>query len=199
MSIELILGPMYASKTSTLIAKAERHQIAKKKCVIFKFKDDTRYTNEDKVATHNQRTFDAIPTDTDISKMKSVADQYHVVLIDEGQFFQGLVEFCDTLANEGKIVIVSALDSDFKRQPFGEIPQLISRAEYITKLKAVCTGCYQDASFTQRNTVYKGQLLIGGTEAYQAVCRQCYNDDQKFINKKIPATPIDAIIANNNI
>ena len=175
MSIELILGPMYASKTSTLIAKAERYQIANKKCVIFKFKDDTRYTNEDKVATHNNRFFDAIPADTDIKKMKSIANQYHVILIDEGQFFHGLTEFCDTLANEGKIIIVSALDSDFKRQPFGEIPQLISRAEYISKLKAVCTECYQDASFTRRKTTNDAQLLIGGTEDYQAVCRKCYH------------------------
>lgn len=174
MSIQLILGPMYASKTSTLISKAERYQIANKKCIIFKFEGDTRYTSESKVATHNNRFFDAIQVGTDITKMKSVAVLYDVILIDEGQFFTGLVDFCDSLANEGKIVIISALDGDYKRELFGEIPQLISKAEHILKLKAVCTECYQDASFTKRKIDNKEQLLIGGSESYIAVCRRCY-------------------------
>jgi len=84
------------------------------------------------------------------------------------------VDFCDSLANEGKIVIISALDGDYNRELFGEISQLISKAEHILKLKAVCTECYQDASFTKRKIDNKEQLLIGGSESYIAVCRRCY-------------------------
>lgn len=172
--IELIIGPMFASKTSSLITKAERYQIANKKCVVFKYAKDTRYTKEDKVATHNERFYDAIPVDEKINAMKSIADKYDVILIDEGQFFVGLTEFCDTLANEGKIIIVAALDGDAMRNPFGEIAQLLSKAEFVTKLKAVCVECYSDASFSKRNTSQKEQLVIGGIKEYSALCRDCY-------------------------
>jgi thymidine kinase len=170
--IEVILGPMYASKTSTLISRAERYEIAKKKCLIIKYSGDTRYSFNN-VATHNQREFRAVPC-ANLSDVEDMVNEYEIILIDEGQFFSGLAKFCDTLANRGKIVIVAALDGDFMRQPFGEIPQLIPLAEEVMKLKAVCSLCFQDGHFTKRITADKEIKIIGGTEVYQAVCRNCY-------------------------
>lgn len=170
--IEVIIGPMYASKTSTLISRAERYGIAKKKCLIIKYKGDTRYSLNN-VATHNKREFKAIPCNN-LEEVKELAVSHDVVLIDEGQFFKGLAAFCDNLANLGKIVIVAALDGDFRRQPFGEIHLLIPMAEEIIKLKAVCTICYADAQFTKRITKSEELELIGDEEDYKAVCRECF-------------------------
>lgn len=171
--IELIIGPMYASKTSTLIARAERFSIAGKKCLVVKYAGDNRYSSGDEVHTHNGRKYEAIKCKK-LSEIDGVVSGYDVVLIDEGQFFVGLVGLCDSLAGMGKIVVVSALDGNFKREPFGEICMLVPRAERILKLSAVCTECGEDAYFTKRIVGGEKEELIGGVESYKAVCRGCY-------------------------
>ena len=112
---------------------------------------------------------------------------YDVIAIDEGQFFSDVkhfnstfvlkfiqvVEFAEYFANNGKIVIVAALDATFQRKPF-EVINLLPLAEKITKLTAVCVVCSADAPFTQRLGGGSQVELIGGTELYRPVCRKCF-------------------------
>jgi thymidine kinase len=94
--------------------------------------------------------------------------------IDEGQFFDDIVEFCELNANKGKVVIVSALDSNFKKEAFGKILDLIPKCEEVTKLKAVCMICFKEASFSKRICKNEDEILIGGSNEYISVCRKCY-------------------------
>ena len=99
--------------------------------------------------------------------------------VDEGQFFPDVVKFCEDVAELGKTVIVSALDGDFRRKPFGSILELIPLAEYVVKLSAVCMICTADAAFSKRIVEGDEVEKIGGSDMYVAVCRKCYNDNPK--------------------
>ena len=97
-----------------------------------------------------------------------------VIAVDEGQFFEDIVEYVDRWANMGKIVIVSALDGTFKREGFHNILDLVPKSEVVTKLSAVCKMCGNDAFFTQRLGTDTRIHLVGGEDLYIPVCRGCY-------------------------
>lgn len=175
--IELIIGPMFAGKTSELLRRLERHEYAKKKCLLIFSKKDTvkkTHRNEDKIGGISVKLLMNIPKD--ILKLS------RVVGIDEGQFFPDLIEFCEYCANDlNKVVIVAALDGDFNRDPFGETCQLISRAEKVDKLTSVCMICSNhDASFSKRITDEKEIEKCGGLGMYLACCRGCYMNNKKI-------------------
>src|SRR5690349_15640390 len=98
-----------------------------------------------------------------------VALSYDVVGIDEGQFFPDTTQFCELLAQRGKIVIVAALDGTFERKPFGAVLELLPLAETVTKLSAVCMGCYRPAAFSKRLGAETEVKVIGGADKYIAV------------------------------
>lgn len=100
---------------------------------------------------------------------------YSVVAVDEGQFFPDIAEAADALANQGKIVVVSALDGAFDRKPFSCIVNLIPLAESVDKLTAVCKLCFRTAHFSKRTTSDTCVQLIGGKDMYIPVCRACYH------------------------
>lgn len=104
--------------------------------------------------------------------------------IDEGQFFEDLATFSEAAANSGKIVIISALDGDFLRKPFGCVCDLIAMAEHVIKLKAVCMMCQRDAAFSRRLTNEDKREVIGGADKYIAVCRRCYNAEVNVTPQK---------------
>ena len=104
----------------------------------------------------------------------SELESVDVVGIDEGQFFPDLVEFADRAGNEGKRVIVAALDATFEREAFGDVCRLLPVAEQVTKLSAVCTACGADAAFTLRTTGETEVEVIGGAEMYTPRCRACF-------------------------
>ncbi|KAL9642486.1 hypothetical protein ABK040_011053 [Willaertia magna] len=170
--IQLILGNMFAGKTSELLRRLRRYQIAQKECILIKYIKDDRYS-KDNVSTHDLVQEQAIPTDN-LFKISNKIQNYDVIGIDEGQFFPDLIEFCEAAANGGKIVIVSALDGTFQRKPFGDVLQLIPLAESIVKLKAVCMVCGNEAAFSKRLTDEQQTEVIGGSDKYIAVCRKCY-------------------------
>jgi len=113
-----------------------------------------------------------------LEDIMSIYKDYDVIAIDEGQFF-GDIEKCDMFANNGKTVIVAALDATFQRKPFGKVLELIPLAEKISKLSAVCVVCNSDAFFSQRIVEDSTIELIGGGESYRAVCRKCFYSDKK--------------------
>ncbi|DAZ92905.1 TPA: hypothetical protein N0F65_013067 [Lagenidium giganteum] len=163
--LQLIIGPMFSGKSTELIRRMRRFQHAKLECLVVKYKLDDRYS-EEKMSTHDKQMFKAAPV-ARLEEIRQHIDQYDVIGIDEGQFFPDLLEFCDSVANSGKTVIVAALDGTFERKPFGSVCSLIPSAEQVIKLNAVCTECGRDAAFTRRIVADKSIELIGGSDMYE--------------------------------
>lgn len=180
--IEVITGSMFSGKTEELIRRLKRANFANLKVEIFKPVIDTRYS-ESKVVSHDSNAIIStqVESASNISLMVSNVD---VVGIDEAQFFDnGLVEVCNRLADSGIRVIVAGLDMDFKGNPFGPIPALISIAEYVTKVHAICMRCGNLAHYSYRKSDTDKIILLGEKDIYEALCRNCYNDAMKK-NKK---------------
>ena len=183
--IQLILGPMFSGKTTELIRRMQRFQLANHPCLVIKYSKDDRY-DKNGISTHDRRVISATSAD-ELNHVRKIAYNYVVIGIDEGQFFPDVVEFCEDMANAGKTVIVAALDGTFQRKPFGNILNLVPLAESVVKLKAVCMICYKDAAFTRRLGSETEIELVGGTDKYMAVCRSCYNTSAGTL---LSATPI---------
>ncbi|KAK7072749.1 Thymidine kinase, cytosolic [Halocaridina rubra] len=170
--VQIIFGPMFSGKTTELMRRLKRYQIAKHNCLIIKYAKDVRYDN-DGIATHDKQTLPAVST-TVLQDLKEKAEAYSVIGIDEGQFFPDTVEFAEEMANRGKIVIVAALDGTFQRSGFGNILSLVPLCESVVKLTAVCMICFEEASYTRRTSSETSVEVIGGSEKYIATCRKCY-------------------------
>jgi thymidine kinase len=98
-----------------------------------------------------------------------------VIGIDEAQFFDDqLPEVCDQLAVRGVRVIVAGLDMDYAGKPFGQMPNLLAKAEYITKLHAICVKCGNIANYSYRKNQGSTQVLLGEKDIYEPRCRHCY-------------------------
>lgn len=180
-SIYLIIGPMFARKTTTMLAEIERNLIAKKHCIIIKHKKDTRYdhlSDSVSISTHSGDIFKLCPiyTAQSLSTIDSggYLDGINVVGISEGQFYEDLAEYADKWADRGIKIIVEGLNGDFKQQGFKPIMELEPLATTILKLNAICMRCYDDdACFTMRISNETEQMVVGGKDKYVSVCRQC--------------------------
>jgi len=178
------MGPMFSGKTTELIRRLKRYQIARYECLIVKYADDQRYDDEG-MATHDRQSLKATKAKSLMSRFGNQGlDAYDVIGVDEGQFFPDLVEFCEYAAEQGKIVMVSALDGTYQRKGFPNILTLIPLAEHVVKLTAVCMLCFGEGAFTKRISNDEGVEVIGGADKYMAVCRACFKSP---IN--IPASP----------
>lgn len=176
--IEVVCGSMFSGKTEELIRRMKRAQFAKQKVEIFKPELDNRYHPEN-VVSHDANEIKSTPVPNS-SNILLLASDVEVVGIDEAQFFdQGLIAVCNQLANSGIRVIVAGLDMDFSGQPFGPMPGLMASAEYITKVHAICMQCGNLAQFSHRKIAGDTQLMLGEKEAYQPLCRDCYNNARK--------------------
>ncbi len=172
--IEVICGSMFSGKTEELIRRIHRAEYAKQKIMVFKPIIDDRY-HEKNIVSHSLMQAPSIPINNASEIYEHLSDGVQVVAIDEAQFFDdSLIGICNDLADRGIRVIVAGLDQDYKGNPFGCIPQLLSIAEYVTKNLAICLKCGNPANRTQR-TVHSGeQILVGSTESYEARCRNCH-------------------------
>ena len=176
--IEVICGSMFSGKTEELIRRVRRARIARQQVQVFKPSIDVRYA-VGRVTSHNGQDSDAHPCSTSAEIAQCIVADTTVVAIDEAQFFDdGLIEVVEKLASRGVRVILAGLDLDFRGEPFGPMPQLICRAEEVTKLHAICVVCGEEASRTQR--LVNGQparyddpiIMVGAAEAYEARCRE---------------------------
>lgn len=110
-----------------------------------------------------------------MAEVDDKVNDFEVVAIDEGQFFCDIVEYCQKWADRGKIVVVAALDATYERKPFGSICELVSMAENVKKLTAVCLNCAGEAMFTHKHCHNTGEINdIGGLDKYIPVCRSCF-------------------------
>ncbi len=170
--IEVICGSMFSGKTEELIRRLKRVKIANLKVEIFKPAIDTRY-DEVKIVSHDTNTIQSTPVDSSQSILL-LAQNVDVVGIDEAQFFDPeIANVCEQLALKGIRVIVAGLDMDFQGNPFGQMPNLLAKADYITKLHAICMKCGNIANISYRKIAGGGQVLLGEKDIYEPRCREC--------------------------
>lgn len=172
-SIEVITGSMFSGKTEELIRRLRRAQFAGLRVEIFKPSLDTRYS-ETRVVSHDDKSIISTPVDN-ASAILLLAGDVNVVGIDEAQFFDNsIVEVCNTLADNGVRIIVAGLDMDFMGKPFGPMPALLSIAEYVTKVHAICMRCGNLAQYSFRKSEDEQVVLLGEKNLYEPLCRSCY-------------------------
>lgn len=176
--IEVICGSMFSGKTEELIRRLKRAKIARQRVEIFKPAIDKRYSEED-IVSHDSNAIHSTPVDNSHSILLMTSD-VDVVGIDEAQFFDdGIVEVCSELANNGTRVIVAGLDMDFRRVPFGPMPALLSIADDVTKVHAICVECGHIANYSYRLVDSDRRVLLGERNEYQPLCRKCYLKHEK--------------------
>jgi len=176
-SVEVVTGSMFSGKTDELIRRLRRATIARQKVQVFKPAVDVRYAVE-KVTSHAGTDFDAIPIEHAADVYERLEKDTTVVAIDEAQFFDDeIIAVVDELARRGIRLIVAGLDTDFRGEPFGPMPVLMSKAEHVDKLQAICMVCGEPASRTQRLVNGKPAryddpvVIVGAAEMYEARCR----------------------------
>jgi len=173
--IEVISGCMFAGKTEELIRRIKVLEFAKKNILVFKPAIDNRYS-ETKVVSHGGSSVESIIINDPKQILDYVKDDTDVVAV----FSEDIVAVCDLLAKQGKRVMVAGLDTDFRGEPFGVMPKLITTAEFVTKLTAVCMTCGAPATRTQRlvngepASYFDPIILVGAAESYEARCRHCH-------------------------
>jgi thymidine kinase len=169
---------MFSGKSEELIRRVTRYQIARVPVQTFKPRLDVRYADNE-VVSHSSLKVEASPMESSSQLLKAVADSTQVIGIDEGQFFdEGLVDVVEQLAGAGKQVIIAGLDTDYLRRPFEPIPTLCDRAEYVTKMLAVCHRCGGPGMYTQRIVRSDDLVVLGAQGAYEARCRICYDPNE---------------------
>jgi thymidine kinase len=175
--IEVICGSMFSGKTEELIRRLNRAVIANQRVQIFKPTVDTRY-HDTMIVSHDQKSIRSEPV-TNSQQILLLAQDVQVVGIDEAQFFDpGVVEVAQELANRGARVICAGLDMDYLGRPFGPMPALLARAEFITKVHAICQKCGSLANYSFRKVSTDSQFLLGEKETYEPRCRTCFFEDQ---------------------
>ncbi|XMB86494.1 thymidine kinase [Mycoplasmatota bacterium WC44] len=179
--IEVICGSMFAGKTEELIRRIKRIDYAKRKVLVFRPKIDNRYS-ETEVVSHSNYRYEAIVIEKAREIMKHVNPNTYAVAIDEAQFFDDeLIKVCEHLADNGVRVICAGLDKDFRGEVFGLMGELIVKAEYVSKVSAICTMCGNPATRTQRLINGKPAnfndpiVMVGAAESYEPRCRHCHD------------------------
>lgn len=187
--LEVISGCMFAGKTEELIRRINVLSYAKKNIIVFKPKVDSRYSDSH-IVSHSGEQVPCLVVAKAQDILKKIEVDTEVVAIDEVQFFdEDIVEVCDYLADKGIRVMVAGLDQDFRGESFKIMAELLTRAEFVTKLTAVCAKCGAPATRTQRlvggNPASFDQpvILVGAKESYEPRCRHCHqvpNKPHKF-------------------
>ncbi len=173
--IEVICGSMFSGKTEELIRRLKRVKIANLKAEIFKPSIDVRY-DETKIVSHDTNAIQSTPVDNS-QNILLMAQDVDVIGIDEAQFFDDQLPYvCDQLALRGIRVIVAGLDMDYLGNPFGPMPTIMAKADYVTKVHAICVKCGNIANYSYRKVANPGQVMLGAKDSYEPRCRKCYNE-----------------------
>lgn len=176
--IEVIAGSMFSGKTEELIRRLNRARIANLNVEIYKPALDVRY-DLDNIVSHNKTMIRSTPVNTS-EEILLLSGNCDVVGIDEAQFFdEKLVDIANSLANNGKRVILAGLDMDSNGVPFGPMPNLMAIAEFVTKVHAICVKCGNVANYSYRKSNSESQVLLGEHDLYEARCRTCFMEGIK--------------------
>jgi thymidine kinase len=178
--IEVVTGPMFAGKSEELIRRIKRLEYAKKKVLVFRPRIDNRYSL-DEVVSHSNSRRKSILIDNAKDILSHIKEDTYAVVVDEIQFLdKEIIPISEHLANRGVRVILGGLDTDFRGETFMITSDLMARAEYVTKLTAICVRCGSPATKTQR--IVNGKpahyldpiVVVGASEAYEPRCRHCH-------------------------
>ena len=179
--IEVIAGVMFSGKSEELMRRVRRAMIAKKRVQVFKSHLDARYAGLFAVSSHDRRTVQAVPVDSSAQLVQRLDPTAQVIAVDEAQFLDdGIVRAATALAERGRRVVLAGLDTDFRGEPFGPMPQLMAVAEVVDKLHAICVLCGAPASRNQRliggrPAPYESPtIMVGAADTYEARCRACH-------------------------
>ena len=188
-ALEVVCGPMFSGKSEELIRRLKRVQISGKSFLLFKPSIDNRY-DASHVVSHDHRKLEAIVTGTDKDAIMEIENlvnekQPEVIGFDEGNFYDPyLIEVVSKWVSGGRRVVVAGLDTNFRGETFGPMGELLARADYVDKIKAICMKCKnKEAVMTQR--LINGHpakytdptIVVGAAEMYEARCRACHEID----------------------
>ncbi len=180
--LEVITGAMMSGKTEELLRRVRRVELANQKFIAFKPSLDSRYESN-KICSHNDSSLPCkvIKKDKPENIANHVYEEIDVIAIDEAQFFDiKLVNVIERFCVANKRVIVAGLDTDFRGEPFLVMAELLAKAEYVDKIKGICSICGELSTKTQRYVDgdiahYDDDIIkVGGTEMYEGVCRSCH-------------------------
>jgi len=175
--VEAITGGMFSGKSEELVRRLRRAAIARQAVQVFKPEADTRH-HPGRLVTRDKRELEAVSVRDSAELRERVEAEVQVVGIDEAQFFDaGLARVVAELADAGVRVIVAGLDLDYRRRPFGPMPEILAAAEYVDKMHAVCVRCGAPACYSQRLAGGGEQLEVGDADLYEARCRSCYEPE----------------------
>lgn len=179
-SIEVICGPMFAGKTEEIIRRIKRLEYAKKNVLVFKPTIDNRYSNNE-IVSHDNSKKESINIGSSFEIIKHIKKDTDCVVIDEAQFLDSnIINVLQQLADSGLRVIVGGLDTDFRGEPFGPMPEILAISEKVDKLTAICVKSGEPATRTQRLINGKPAsytdptVLVGGNESYEPRSRQMH-------------------------
>ncbi|VEU59697.1 thymidine kinase [Mesomycoplasma neurolyticum] len=178
--IEVITGPMFSGKSDELLKRIRILKYANIETLVIKHKFDKRFSDEEIISRTGAKV--KAKSASNIEEIKKLFNPriHQAIAIDEAQFFQkDLVNFINEKADQGIRIIVSGLDMDYLRRPFGIMPQILAIAEHITKLQAICLQCKKAASTTFRKTKSNALKVLGDVDEYEARCRNCHIQKQK--------------------
>lgn len=172
--IEAVVGSMFSGKTQELIRRLRLATIARQKVQVFNSALDARYA-KDHIVSHDLAKIPCKAVNRAKDILTEIDADTQVVGIDEVQFFDDeIVSVCETLADQGRRVIVAGLDQDYRGVPFQATARLMSVAEFVTKNLAICAVCGGPANRSQRLSVSKRVIEVGATDKYEARCRRCF-------------------------
>lgn len=182
MSIEVITGGMFSGKTEELLRRCRRADYAKMNTLLIKPAVDNRYAEKAVVSHSGTRYPSALVSSAGqvwsiLVEAENNDQRYDIVAFDEAQFLEDLPEVCNKLAGPSyrHRVIVAGLDMNSDGEPYLNMARLMAMAESVTKLHAICVRCGNEASFSHYKGTKDGDdVLIGGSEAYEALCRPCF-------------------------
>ena len=177
-SIEVITGSMFSGKTEELIRRLRRAELAGLGVLIFKPSYDSRY-HTGRIVSHDQNSIpcESVNTSSEIPRLiQEKGHQIQVIGIDEAQFFDPeIIEIVRNLSFQNYRVIIAGLDMDFLGNPFGPMPALMAVAEDVTKARAICSDCGNEATFSFRHHGDSETWMLGAQDQYRPLCRSCFN------------------------
>ncbi|MGH9805459.1 MAG: thymidine kinase [Candidatus Acidiferrales bacterium] len=172
--IEVVCGPMFSGKSEELIRRLRRAEIARQRVQIFKPTIDKRYSDTE-IVSHSDLRIPANVIGRSAEILEMLDPRTEVVGVDEAHFLDlGIVDVAQRLADTGKRVVLAGLETDYLGKPFEQVRELMTVAEEVTKLLAICVRCGNPAKHTQRLVASGERILVGASGMYEARCRRCF-------------------------
>jgi thymidine kinase len=166
--LEVVCGPMFAGKSTRLLARCAELAAAGLAVQAFKPARDDRYDGARHIVTHDGRRLEARPV---VDAAEVLAADAPAVLVDEVHFFgDAIVEPCLRLVRSGRVVIVAGVDRDHRGRPFAPFPALLCEAEgvplqaFAVRSDMACGSTIGPLTAAAIGILYKENASISGAE-----------------------------------